>query len=356
LIGGHVDALLRGLPLFGAIVTEEIVLTRVKRKGRAHLRGYDWRDTGASLAMGFGSIVFVGAIHLGMLAVARVVYDHRIGDVGAGVLGWSVAIVGWDFVYYWHHRWEHKIRLLWAGHVSHHSSERFNYSTALRQSWTTWPAVILYPMLAFVGVKPGMILFAEGVNFTYQFWVHTEVVGRLPGWFELVFNTPSHHRVHHGSNPQYFDKNYAGILMWDRLFGTFEPEAETVVYGLSKNVHTFNPLRIAFHEYAALWRDVRGAGTWRDRIGFCVHGKSWQPALPEPQQGAQLPDEAGNVGSAPTTGRIVAAETVEAAHLGRAACTARSLGRTPAPARRRRCIRAVYVDAIPRSHARPKGE
>jgi sterol desaturase/sphingolipid hydroxylase (fatty acid hydroxylase superfamily) len=276
LIGGHVAALLRGLPLWAAMIAEEIVLTRATRKGRAQLRGYDWRDTAASLATGLGSIVFIGAIHLGMLAVASFVYDYRIVDLGAGVLGWSVAIVGWDFVYYWHHRWEHEIRLLWAGHVIHHSSERFNYSTAFRQSWTTWPAMLLYPMLAFVGVKPGMILLSEGVNLTYQFWMHTEVVGHLPGWFQLVFNTPSHHRVHHGSNPQYVDKNYAGILMWDRLFGTFEPEAEAVVYGLSKNVHTFNPLRIVFHEYAALWRDVRGAPTWRDRIDVCVHGKSWR--------------------------------------------------------------------------------
>gem|GEM_PF-4727430 len=285
MIIGHVHGVGGGL-LCGAIVAEPFLLARVVRKGRARVRGYDWRDTGANLAMGLGCIVFVGALRLGMLGVAGFVYAHRIGDVRTGVLGWSVAIAGWDFVYYWHHRWEHEIRLLWAGHVTHHSSRRFNYSTAFRQSWTTWPSMILYPVLAFVGVHPAMILLAEAINMTYQFWMHTELIERPLGWFGFVFNTPSHHRVHHGSNPQYLDKNYAGILMWDRLFGTFEPEVEAVVYGLRTNVRTFNPLRLAFHEYAVLWRDVRGARAWRHRIGLCVHAPSWQPAVAE-QRGAQ---------------------------------------------------------------------
>ncbi|MFN8036840.1 MAG: sterol desaturase family protein [Acidimicrobiia bacterium] len=274
------DPTLYAIPVFlAALAGEAWYLGNRARRERVHAVGYERRDTWASLGMGIGSLFFVGLINLAMLWVASFVWDHKLVDVGTGVFGWTVAIVGWDFVYYWHHRWEHEIRLLWAAHVNHHSSQRFNLSTALRQSWTTWPTIVLYPSLALVGVKPEMILVAAGINLIYQFWVHTEIVGRLPGWYELVLNTPSHHRVHHGSNARYLDRNYAGILMiWDRMFGTFEPERERVVYGLTKNIRTYNLLRIAFHEYVALWHDVRGARSWRDRIGHVVHGPAWQPS------------------------------------------------------------------------------
>lgn len=273
------DPTLYAVPVFiAALFGEQWYLSDRARRERIGAVGYQRRDTWASLAMGGGSLVFVGFIHLAMLGIASFIWHHRLISVGTGTLGWGVAILGWDFIYYWHHRWEHEIRLLWAAHVNHHSSQRFNLSTALRQSWTTWPTIVLYPLLALVGVKPEMILFSEGINLIYQFWVHTEIFRTLPRWFEFALNTPSHHRVHHGSNPQYLDKNYAGILMvWDRLFGTFEPERDAVAYGLTKNIHTYNPLRIAFHEYAALWRDVRSATRWRDRIGYVVHGPAWTP-------------------------------------------------------------------------------
>ena len=119
---------------------------------------------------------------------------------------------------------------------------------------------------------------AGGLNLIYQYWIHTEVIGKLPRWFEAIFNTPSHHRVHHGANPEYLDRNYAGILMvWDRLFRTFEPERAPVVYGLTKNITTYNPFRIAFHEYAAIGRDVVAARRWRDRLAIVWHGPGWRP-------------------------------------------------------------------------------
>jgi sterol desaturase/sphingolipid hydroxylase (fatty acid hydroxylase superfamily) len=117
-----------------------------------------------------------------------------------------------------------------------------------------------------------------GLNLIYQFWVHTEAIDRMPRWFEFVFNTPSHHRVHHGSNRQYLDRNHAGILIvWDRLFGTFEPERERVVYGLTKNIDTFVLWTVFAHEYAAIWRDVRRARTWRERLGYTFAGPGWRP-------------------------------------------------------------------------------
>jgi sterol desaturase/sphingolipid hydroxylase (fatty acid hydroxylase superfamily) len=128
-----------------------------------------------------------------------------------------------------------------------------------------------------VGVPPWMIMVSGGLNLVYQFWIHTELIGKLPRWFEAVFNTPSHHRVHHGSNPEYLDKNYAGVLIvWDRLFGTFVEERARVVYGLTKNISRYNPFYIAFHEYAAIARDVRAASSWRARFGIVWHGPGWQ--------------------------------------------------------------------------------
>ena len=146
-------------------------------------------------------------------------------DLGGGALGWTVAMVGWDFSYYWHHRIEHESRLLWACHVNHHSSRYYNLSTALRQPWTPVAAVLFYPWWALVGVEPRMIMIAAGLNLISHYWIHTETIDRMPRWFEAVFNTPSHHRVHHGSNAEYLDRNYGGILIvWDRCFRSFEPE------------------------------------------------------------------------------------------------------------------------------------
>jgi hypothetical protein len=128
-----------------------------------------------------------------------------------------------------------------------------------------------------------MVFLAMGWSLLYQFTLHTEAVDRLPRVIEWVFNTPSHHRVHHGSQAQYLDRNYAGILIvWDRLFGTFEPEDERVRYGLTKNIETFNPVKVAYHEFAAIWRDVRTAPRWRDRIGYVFAGPGWTPSPASP--------------------------------------------------------------------------
>jgi sterol desaturase/sphingolipid hydroxylase (fatty acid hydroxylase superfamily) len=198
-------------------------------------------------------------------------------DLGAGWAGWVVVLVGWDFAYYWNHRVEHENRLLWACHVNHHSSRYYNLSTALRQPWTPFAGLVFFPPLALLGIQPWMIMVSGGINLIYQYWIHTEAIDRMPAWFEAIFNTPSHHRVHHGSNPEYLDKNYGGILIvWDRLFRSFEPERARVVYGLTKNIDTFNLWTIAFHEYAAIGRDLRAARSMRDRMGILVHGPQWR--------------------------------------------------------------------------------
>lgn len=197
-------------------------------------------------------------------------------DLGTG--GWAVvaAILGWDFIYYWNHRLSHESRWLWAVHSVHHSSERYNLSTALRQPVAEGVTLTVpYGLLALAGVRPALIEQARGINLIYQFWIHTEAIQRL-GWVEKVFNTPSHHRVHHGSNRDYLDRNHGSILiLWDRLFGTFEEENEPVVYGLTSNIDTFNPLRIATHEWADIAADVATADSWHDRWSSLLRRPGW---------------------------------------------------------------------------------
>ncbi len=204
-------------------------------------------------------------------------WDKRVvRDLGTGPAAVAAAILGWDFIYYWNHRFMHTSRYMWAVHVVHHSSERYNLSTALRQPVADALGTFApYGLLALFGIQPALIMQARGVNLLYQYWIHTDTIGTL-GPFEAVFNTASHHRVHHGSNHQYLDRNHGSILIiWDRLFGTFEREAEPVVYGLTKNIHTFNPARIAAHEHAEMLRDVGQSRTWRDRLNFVLRGPGW---------------------------------------------------------------------------------
>jgi len=211
----------------------------------------------------------------------RRLYDrYGVGrDKGTGVLATVAAVLAWDAIYYWNHRWQHESRWMWAIHVVHHSSERYNLSTALRQPVGEAVGVFVpYGLLGALGFRPSVVEVARGVNLLYQYWIHTETIGRL-GPAEAVLNTPSHHRVHHGSNRRYLDRNHGSILIvWDRLFGTFQPELdeEPVVYGLTTNIHTYNPLRIATLEHQAMLRDVARSTSWRQRLGHVLGPPGWQ--------------------------------------------------------------------------------
>jgi sterol desaturase/sphingolipid hydroxylase (fatty acid hydroxylase superfamily) len=275
--------LLFAIPWFLGMMALEYAVTRAgalqERRLRGEIIGYDRKDTRTSLAMGVGSLVINGmwrAVEVALLAGVAVLSPL---DLGHGWAGWLVALVAVDFMYYWEHRAGHEVRIVWAAHVVHHSSQRYNLSTALRQTWTgEYTFLFLIPVVA-LGTPVELVLAAWSINLLYQFWIHTEAINRMWGWFEFVFNTPSHHRVHHGSQSQYLDRNYAGILiLWDRLFRTFEPEGERVVYGLTKNISTHNPLRVATHEFVAIGRDVRAASSWRDRAGYLFRGPGWAPA------------------------------------------------------------------------------
>ena len=243
---------------------------------------YTPRDTRASLTMGVGSVVINAAIGGAVVAVFEGV--HRIALFDFGYTWWAfvACFFAEDLAYYWFHRVSHERRWFWASHVVHHSSQHYNLSTALRQTWTGKATLgfVFWLPLVFLGFTPGMVLFFTATSLLYQFWIHTEAIDRLPAALELVLNTPSHHRVHHANNPRYLDANYAGVLIvWDRLFGTFTPElaAEPVRYGLVKNISTYNPLRIAFHEWIAIVQDVRSARSWRDRLQFLFGPPGWSP-------------------------------------------------------------------------------
>ncbi len=238
--------------------------------------GYEPKDTAASLAMLAGSIAVGFAFYSASERIDRALFKRRVANVGSRRGALAAAMVAWDFLYYWDHRWMHEVRLLWANHVTHHSSRRYNLSTALRQPWSpflTFWVFLPMPLLGFTSAQKAK---AAQLNLLYQYWIHTEAVDRLPARLEQVLNTPSHHRVHHGANREYLDRNYGGILIvWDRLFGTFEPEIRRVRYGLTKNIDTHHPVRIAYHELADIARDVRRATGWRQRARL-VFGRPGQ--------------------------------------------------------------------------------
>ena len=231
---------------------------------------------GGPLAIAAASAAFAATVR--DRTAPRAMWTRNGGrrDLGTRLGAHLLAIAGWDFIYYWNHRFMHEVRTLWAHHVVHHSSERYNLSTALRQPVVEPFSVFLpYGVMSYFGVRPKLIEEARGINLLYQYWIHTDSIRKL-GKAEEVLNTPSHHRVHHGSNSKYIDRNHGSILIvWDRLFGTFQREEEPVIYGLTKNLDSFNPLKIAFHEYGDIVKDVAESDNWRDRLSFVFRGPGW---------------------------------------------------------------------------------
>ena len=240
------------IPGFVLLMTIEAIADAVMRRDL-----YEIKDSAASVTMGLGNVAVNLVAKAMQLAIFTAIYRFRIFSFGYQWWVWGLFFFCDEFSYYWFHRASHECRLFWASHVVHHSSQRYNLSTALRQSWTgTFVSWIFWAWLPLVGFRPMMVLTMQAISLLYQFWIHTELVRSL-GPLEWVLNTPSHHRVHHGSNARYLDRNHGGtLIVWDRLFGTFEPEAETPVFGLTTNIGTYNPVRIAFHEWVDLWRAV----------------------------------------------------------------------------------------------------
>lgn len=268
------DLIQYAIPGFIILLIAEVIVTARQQKDY-----YDAKDTAGSLAMGIGNVVvgFVGkAIVFGAFSL---VYQFRLFTVDM-TQGWAWVGLFFadDFSYYWFHRISHGSRYFWASHVVHHSSQKYNLGTALRQTWTgnITGAFVFWLWLPLVGVHPVAVMTMQAVSLLYQFWIHTEHIDKLPAPIEFIFNTPSHHRVHHGSDLAYLDKNHAGVLIiWDRLFGTFEPERARPTYGLTTNLTSHNPVKIAFHEWTAMGRDVSRAGSLRNALGYIFGPPGW---------------------------------------------------------------------------------
>lgn len=283
------------IPLFFVLIAVELLYTRFDRRSF-----YRLNDSISDLSAGtisqvagvFTKVLLIGA-YAWIAEHARVQrfwpvpawpagsWRATTGTIDvANILGWSAAFVAVDFAYYWFHRVSHEVNLFWAGHVVHHSSEEYNLAVALRQSAVggllSW---IFYAPLALLGMPWEQFAVCYALNLIYQFWIHTRAIHRLPRWGEAILNTPSHHRVHHGVNPEYQDRNYAGVfIVWDRWFGTFTIEHQEPVYGLTTPLRSWNPLWAQIHQYVAIARNVWHADSWSDRWHHVFGSPAWRPA------------------------------------------------------------------------------
>ncbi len=239
---------------------------------------YETKDTWSSLAMGIGNVISGFLSKLVVLGAFIFVYQFRIFTLGYAWWVWVLAFFADDLSYYWFHRTAHHVRWFWASHVIHHSSQHYNLSTALRQTWTgnLTGSFLFWLWMPLIGFDPIIVILMQQISLIYQFWIHTEAVHRLPRPIEFIFNTPSHHRVHHARDLKYLDKNHAGILIiWDRMFNTFKQEEERPTYGLTKNISTYNPIKIAFLEWGDMFSRAWGANSLKNAFNYLIKPPGW---------------------------------------------------------------------------------
>ena len=263
------------IPVFVTTILVEMYLSiKLNKKDN-----YEKKDTRADLLMGIGSLVIKGTftktlefILFTYLYTHYALFDFNVDQWYA----WVILIFAEDFTFYVYHRSGHEIRFMWAGHVNHHSSEKYNFAVALRQPWTNQLfAFTFFAWLAVLGFPAAMIVTMGAISLVYQFFVHTNLVGNL-GFIEKFMNTPSHHRIHHAVNVPYLDRNHGGIfIIWDKLFGTYADEVEKPMYGLTNNIKTYNIIKIAFHEYISLWKDMKRAPNFNTSLKYLYMPPGW---------------------------------------------------------------------------------
>lgn len=264
------------LAFLALIAIEQVAIRLFRRKGKTPLK-----DSAISIALGYLSEPVNATTAFITLGILAAVEPLRFATIPVTWASFILCFVLDDLRFYVHHRIAHRVRWVWAMHVVHHSSENYNLPIALRQSWFkhfTGTMLLKIPLLL-VGFDPLMVTFCGVLNATYQFFLHTETIHKMPRWYEAIFNTPSHHRVHHANNPRYLDANYAGtLIVWDKLFGSFEPECpeDPPVYGLVKQLNTLNPIKVLTHEYAGIVRDASQRGlTWWQRLAYVLAPPGW---------------------------------------------------------------------------------
>ena len=256
-----------GVPIILVLIFFEVFISNWQSKSF-----YKAGDTYCTSGLLFGNIIIGFVIKSSIVAFHFVLYEYRFFDLMSSMpiwLLWVLTFILIDLVFYIYHRMSHRVRFLWTVHMSHHSSEEMNFAVSFRQAWfgpiSKIPFFMVLPIL---GLDPLMIAVAGVVSTLWGVVGHTQIIGKL-GPLEWVFNTPSHHRVHHGSNPEYIDKNYGNLfIIWDRIFGTFEPENKPVLYGLVNNVNTFNPIKITFMGWEKLFKDIRNSESFKETIGL----------------------------------------------------------------------------------------
>ncbi len=246
---------------------------------KEHKQFYETKDTFTSLGLGIGNVLVGFVTKAVIFGLLTFLYKYRLFELNdAKWWFWVLLFFADDFSYYWFHKISHHVNYFWASHVVHHSSQNYNLAAALRQTWTgnATGAFLFWAWMPLVGFQPIWILFIQQISLIYQFWIHTETVKKMPRWFEFIFNTPSHHRVHHGSDLKYLDKNHAGILIiWDRFFGSFQIEEERPTYGLTKNIESFNPAVIAFITWRDLFKKAFSSGSIKKGIHYFLQPPGW---------------------------------------------------------------------------------
>lgn len=267
--------ILLAIPFFFLLIGLELLIGHLRKK-----KWYRFNDAITNLNIGIGqqavNLMFK-ALLLG--AYVYIQQNWAFFYIGPSVWSFLACLVLFDFFFYWAHRWSHEINFFWGAHVVHHSSEEYNLSVALRQSWFhNLIAFFIFLPIPFLGFDPIPFFAAAAVQTLYQFWIHTKAINKFPRWFEYIFNTPSHHRVHHGINPKYIDKNHAGMFMiWDRLFGTFQAEEEEPTYGITTQLKSWNPAWANFHYYVEMWQAAKRMSNWKDRLRVIFARPGWLP-------------------------------------------------------------------------------
>jgi sterol desaturase/sphingolipid hydroxylase (fatty acid hydroxylase superfamily) len=264
-----------GAPIVLAMIFVEILISNWQQKNY-----YKTQDTLCTIGLLAGNIIVAFSIKGLILALHFYLYQYKIFELSGMLplwLFWILTFVVIDLVFYIYHRMSHRIRFLWAIHLSHHSSEEMNFAVSFRQAWfgpiSKIPFFMVLPLLGF---DPTIIAAAGVISTLWGIVGHTQIIGKL-GFIEWVFNTPSHHRVHHGSNKQYIDKNYGNLLIiWDRMFGTFEPEEEPVKFGLVNNVNTYNPAKITFMAWSSMIDDIKQKKNFSEMLSTIIEPPSTQ--------------------------------------------------------------------------------
>lgn len=271
----NISIVVLSIPIFFVLMGIEFIVDKWK-----HTHTYRLNDTVANLSNGVGQQVFGIFLKVFSILAYEYIFAHfALFKIPDNALSFVVLFFAYDFLYYWAHRWSHTVNFLWAGHVVHHQSEEYNLSVALRQSWfqSVFTSFIFYP-LAIAGFSTKLMIGVAAWNLLYQFWIHTEFINKM-GFLELFMNTPSHHRVHHGRNPKYIDKNHAGVfIIWDKLFGTFQAEEEKPVYGITTPINSWNPFWANFSHYFQMAAQIRETSNWLDKLKVIFMKPGWRPA------------------------------------------------------------------------------